>query len=367
MSLVLLIVFGAQLAFSLGVLDCNSLGYAWDANKQVCNIQGDYNAIHLAPGGSTVIKLRDGSCRQLDNSGTSEFFIPGGGSADVRPQFDFLQYCNVDGLDSADKAKLHISCAPASCQLLCHQPDLSSTILSPSQWASYGASDLCNNGFYTLVKTTADDIQGIWNWTCANYGGAPTLCKALKSVGGACPQGVVPPFYASSPIGGLCAVGNPSAVTANPSTGMNTWTCSGVHGGPQSNTCSSYGKFDGSCGPAKLSGTTYSSDADVQAAGLCNYNNSGSNEGYLSNAASGTATWTCYGSNGGSNATCSAALNACSGSNGIYYKYRNQHPPSQPYDYCYKQTNQPCDPTQSYNGTLCLLPCKVPNDLVLCP
>jgi hypothetical protein len=97
----------------------------------------------------------------------------------------------------------------------------------------------------------------------------------------------------SAPTSDLCSTGMASSVTGS---GPFDWTCAGSNGGSTA-SCSAFLTTNGSCGPANGSDVT-----SAPTSGLCSVG--------LATTVSGTGpfSWSCAGSNGGSTASCSAAL-----------------------------------------------------------
>jgi hypothetical protein len=154
------------------------------------------------------------------------------------------------------------------------------------------SSNLCTTGLASVVSGS-----GPWAWSCAgSNGGTTASCSAplaASQVNGVCgsANGVA---VSSAPTTNLCSAGTTSAVTG---TGPWTWTCAGSNDGTTA-SCSaplqSTG-VNGQCGP--MNGV-YTNVAPTS--GLCSAG--------TATAVSGTGpwTWSCDGSNGGTNASCEA-------------------------------------------------------------
>lgn len=155
--------------------------------------------------------------------------------------------------------------------------------------------DLCVTGTPSAVAG-----NGPWSWTC-NLGSQVANC-ATTGAGGGTP-GVCGSANgtssASAPSSNLCGNGGVASWTdilANDNT--YNWTCPGTGGG---STASCFANktvaVAGSCGSAN--GTTV---ASAPSSNLCNQGTASSVSG------NGPWNWTCSGSNGGGNASCSANL-----------------------------------------------------------
>jgi len=147
---------------------------------------------------------------------------------------------------------------------------------------------LCADGYASAVTG-----QGPWNWTCSGlHGGAPAVCAAPLKANAVCGAASMK-GHAVAPSVDLCSVGSADAVGGD---GPWTWVCAGSDGGA-SVSCKALPLLDGVCGSAH--GSQYERPPSQ---GLC---------------ASGEATrvvgegpflWSCVGENGGSTASCVAAL-----------------------------------------------------------
>lgn len=153
-------------------------------------------------------------------------------------------------------------------------------------------NSLCNSG-------TATDVSGSgpWTWTCKGQsGGADSgTCTARLMTHGVCGGGNGGNFTTAPSGSQLCSSGTDQGMTATSSPAGWTWSCVGTNGG-QTATCSAYKSSNGVCGSAN--GTTVSSQPS--GGSLCNAGTSSAVTG------GGPWNWTCNGTNGGSNANCSA-------------------------------------------------------------
>lgn len=164
------------------------------------------------------------------------------------------------------------------------------------------SSNLCSSGSATAVSGT-----GPWTWNCngAN-GGTNASCSAPLLQNGVCgsANGV---GVTSAPSSNLCSTGTATAVSGS---GPWSWNCNGVNGGTNA-SCSAPLRVNAVCGSANGVGT-YSAPST----GLCSSGTASAVSG------SGPFTWTCAGSNGGTNASCSAPLRqngVCGSSNGANF------------------------------------------------
>ncbi|MDD3182132.1 MAG: OmpA family protein [Alphaproteobacteria bacterium] len=148
--------------------------------------------------------------------------------------------------------------------------------------------DLCTTGYASAVTGS-----GPWNWSCSGlYGGAAAMCSASVKVNAVCGPASMKGFSAS-PQEDLCSVGSASDLSGN---GPWSWTCKGDLGGA-SVSCQASVLSDGACGPAH--GSRY---AEIPKEGLCA-------QGLATRVTGlGPWNWNCSGSNGGSTASCTAAL-----------------------------------------------------------
>jgi len=122
---------------------------------------------------------------------------------------------------------------------------------------------------------------------------APTAPPAEEAVDGICggPQGAV---LASVPVADLCHAGTPSTVTG---LGPWSWSCAGRNGGRTAFCWADKTAVDGACGPSNGGQFT-----GAPAVNLCSAGTATSVSG------SGPWWWGCQGSNGGTDASCGAAL-----------------------------------------------------------
>ncbi|MDX1923334.1 MAG: OmpA family protein [Alphaproteobacteria bacterium] len=152
-----------------------------------------------------------------------------------------------------------------------------------------GATSAPHSGLCASGNPSAVSGAGPWNWKCAGEnGGASVSCSAPILLNAACgaAHGV---GVAVAPAENLCMSGSASAVSG---TGPWNWTCNGENGGAMAD-CMAPKKLDGVCGPAHQAGSS-----DAPTAGLCN---SGTPSAV---AGSGPWQWSCQGAGGGITATC---------------------------------------------------------------
>lgn len=124
---------------------------------------------------------------------------------------------------------------------------------------------------------------------------------SYKSKNASCGSADGGTFY-SKPSSNLCSVGTAGSVNG---TGPWTWTCNGVHGGNDDSCSASAYPVNGACGSAD--GSDFSSKPTNN---LCSAGNAGSVSG------TGPWNWTCWGTNGGSNQSCSATVTTVNGACG---------------------------------------------------
>jgi len=162
--------------------------------------------------------------------------------------------------------------------------------------SSAPTTNLCSIG--TASSTSG---SGPFNWTCSgSNGGTNASCSAPlltpPAVNGTCgsANGVA---VSSAPTTNLCSIGTASSTSGS---GPFNWTCSGSNGGTNA-SCSAPlltpPAVNGTCGSAN--GVAVSSAPTTN---LCSIGTASSTSG------SGPFNWTCSGSNGGTNASCSAPL-----------------------------------------------------------
>ncbi len=152
-----------------------------------------------------------------------------------------------------------------------------------------GGAATCSVGTYA-GNYNAGACNGSQTWTCTGANGGSnascSIANAACPVNGSCGGGA-----------NTCAAGSASGYSAGSCGGSQTWTCNGANGGSNA-SCSIANAacpVNGSCGSG----------------GACN---AGSPSGDNGQTACGTTrTWTCNGSGGGSNASCSEANAACAG------------------------------------------------------
>jgi hypothetical protein len=151
---------------------------------------------------------------------------------------------------------------------------------------------LCTSGTATAVTG-----NGPWGWTCAGAnGGTNATCAAqLTPINGVCGTANGTQVTAA-PTAKLCATGVASAVTGN---GPWAWACAGDNGGINATCSAQVVPVNGTCGTANNTRLSAAPTANLCATGTA-----------TAVAGQGPWTWACNGSNGGTNATCSAATNA---------------------------------------------------------
>jgi hypothetical protein len=149
---------------------------------------------------------------------------------------------------------------------------------------------LCSSGIQSGVSGS-----GPWSWSCSgSNGGTNVSCSATKiaPISGVCGSSSGQALL-STPSSGLCSSGTQSSVSGS---GPWTWSCSGSNGGSISYcTATKTNPVNGGCG---LSNGKVLSAAP--SSGLCNVGVQSTVTG------AGPWNWSCSGSNGGTNASCSA-------------------------------------------------------------
>ncbi|MGE3623650.1 MAG: cellulase family glycosylhydrolase [Bdellovibrionales bacterium] len=178
---------------------------------------------------------------------------------------------------------------------------------SGSSFTSAPATNLCSAGSASTVSGS-----GPWSWSCnGSNGGSSASCSATLRINAACGSSNGASF-ASKPTTDLCSAGNASAVSGS---GPWTWSCAGINGGSNV-SCSAKLIVNGMCGAAAGTGSTTRPSNN-----LCSQGTASS----VSGRSPGPYTWTCRGSNGGTNASCTTkkATNvvngACGSSNGMTF------------------------------------------------
>jgi len=152
---------------------------------------------------------------------------------------------------------------------------------------------LCSTGMPTTPAADGDN----WRWTCDGAeGGTNADCQSLLKRNAAC-GAANDANLATKPTADLCADGDASAVNG---TGPWTWTCTGSNGGTNA-ACAAQKKINGACGSANGTYLAATPTSNLCSAGTA-----------TSVAGNGPWTWTCTGSNGGTNAAC-AAPRFCTG------------------------------------------------------
>jgi outer membrane protein OmpA-like peptidoglycan-associated protein len=149
-------------------------------------------------------------------------------------------------------------------------------------------TDLCAVGLAGSVHG-----DGPWTWACSGQnGGKPATCESPRRVAGLC-GAAANTGHDKKPTRDLCLAGAASAVNG---AGPWSWTCAGEHGG-QVAECQAIARQNGVCGLAATTG-----QRATPSEGLCDVGEPSSVDGQ------GPWSWTCRGSNGGSDITCNAAL-----------------------------------------------------------
>jgi len=199
----------------------------------------------------------------------------------------------------------------------------------PSSTTTYGSDTQCATG--TSTNTAFPAVGGSVSWVCNGlYGGSNSeTCSASR--------------YSSAPVNGSCGTANgktylysasnyDSDTQCTTGTSTNTdfpavggsvsWVCNGINGGTNSGTCSASryasAPVNGTCGTANGHGYYATSEIDT-AAEQCS---AGTFASFTDNGSSWS--WDCNGSNGGTNASCSANKVAC----GSYHNTIRRDQPS---------------------------------------
>lgn len=179
-------------------------------------------------------------------------------------------------------------------------------------FTSAPSASLCSTGTNTAIAGA-----GPWTWTCLGQGGgtddncSANLDSGPPAIDGECGDSDGDTL-ATAPTSDFCDVGTASTVSG---TGPWTWTCSGQNGGADDACTASLDPgpvVNGFCGPAHGVDVSIAPTTD-----LC------SNGSATAVAGSGPWTWDCQGSNGGSDANCSANVlpvvnGACGTANGTF-------------------------------------------------
>jgi hypothetical protein len=174
----------------------------------------------------------------------------------------------------------------------------------------------------TPINEGHDAAASTWTWDCQGVNGGtttspPPACSSPDAVAGVC--------------GGArytCAPGTAVSETDNGTTSK--WICDGLGGGANSGSCSSGDPVNGACGGVADSCTSPAAPSGyVALAGTwtCPGSNGGTNApcntgvcgGSVDTCTAGTAagynpsagTWTCDGSGGGTNVSCSVSGGTC--------------------------------------------------------
>ena len=182
----------------------------------------------------------------------------------------------------------------------------SATTSTPSATAPTG--ELCSAGTATAVSGGApvrvDGTAPPWTWSCVGTGSGTTAsCSepfATTPTDGQCDPAMSGVATPAAPSGNLCSAGTTSAISGGQNGTPWSWTCAGINGGktaycaaPNSGTT-----VDGACDT-----TTESIATNTAPTGnLCTAGTVSS----LSGGSGSAWTWSCDGTGGGANASCSA-------------------------------------------------------------
>ena len=158
-----------------------------------------------------------------------------------------------------------------------------------------------------------------YTWQCEGLSTSPTCTanRTLTPVAGTCGTANGGSF-ATAPTTNLCSAGNGVATPAPSGSGPWSWTCGGSGGGAASPTCSATQTapvINGACGASN--GGTFGFSTPPSS-GFCN---TGSATAVTTNPT--TYTWSCNGSGGGTNSSCTATRSAapingsCGTANGV--------------------------------------------------
>jgi outer membrane protein OmpA-like peptidoglycan-associated protein len=202
--------------------------------------------------------------------------------------------CNGSGGGASVSCAASVDTGTGKIDGTCGASDKANASQTPSE-------GLCASGTASSVSG-----NGPWTWSCSGTnGGAVSTCSASRvtppkppgqTVNGLCgfANGVT---ASSTPTEGLCGSGDASAVVGN---GPWNWSCGGENGG-MTVSCTAPleppAPIDGACGGANGVATLVKPQSGLCAAGL-----TGAVNGH------GPWTWTCSGANGGSPASCIAAV-----------------------------------------------------------
>lgn len=180
------------------------------------------------------------------------------------------------------------------------------------------ANNLCKTGTPTAVSGS-----GPWTWSCKGVdGGADSgICTAPKApapINGSC-GAANGTSVLSAPTGNLCTTGTATTLSGS---GPWSWTCQGQYGGTHSGVCSA------PKAPAPVNGTCGNSNGQsllsTPSTGLCLTGTSTAITG------TGPWSWTCKGSNGGSDSSLCTAIKASSTVNGTCGSANGSAPSSAP-------------------------------------
>jgi len=212
------------------------------------------------------------------------------------------EVAHCSAINGANTTRVSGSCGTSNGQSYTTQPQTS----------------LCSAGLITNFTTQNSN----WTWSCnGSNGGSNAACSAVKLtvINGACGS-ANNQSVTSQPSTNLCLTGSASALTT--STLGWSWTCQGANTGTNAN-CSAINanntiKVSGSCGASN--GQSYITQPSTN---LCS-----SGLAATPLAQGSNWSWSCNGSNGGSNALCSAIKLTVI--NGVCGDTNNQSLSSQP-------------------------------------
>jgi len=192
----------------------------------------------------------------------------------------------------------------------------------PIAATGYSPDTQCSQG--TSSDTSFPASGGSVSWTCSGLnGGTDASCAASRQaspINGVCGSASgqnYPPATAGYAPDTQCGAGTSSNTAFPVAGGTVLWNCVGLNGGTNA-SCSA------SRQPVAVNGSCGSADGRVFAASATGYSPySQCSVGFVSDTSfpslGGTASWICYGANGGTNASCSATRQvdgACGLANG---------------------------------------------------
>jgi len=182
--------------------------------------------------------------------------------------------------------------------------------------ATPSPADLCADGSPSSVLPGTATTP--WTWVCQSQSSSGKDAACASALNGACGTAVGSSVWNPPDVSNFCSVGTANSVSAGWGDTAWTWTCNGINGGSNAYCSGPPVGVNGACGSA--AGTVLTS-APAQSA-YCS-------AGTVSTVSTGSATvawtWTCLGSNGGSNASCASAVTtasngACGAADGSYVK-----------------------------------------------